>query len=395
MTSIARPWHSLTALLLKTWSLTVIVMALFLHEAFYADDPVKEHVPKSQRSRASRLAAQWLLVLRSWLKAMFDPIQDWSLAIRRRRKQQQVLLYRSRAAERRGFERDRNKTSAQYKAWTRRCFPIFALTAVAMSTKVGEGAANASFDTDAHPIGIDCRASACISSARDDFVEGTLRKTNKSIKGFGGSRDSNVLVGTMQIHWEDDEGQVHQQDLPNSYYAPDGGVRLLSPQHFIKCSKDPVPRGTFFETHRDHVMMYWNGRKNRRRIPVDPVNNVFTFLSAPGYNRFEDFCLDCQIDDAEEDRAPLCMETNIVSDSGSDGEDNDSSGDSEDSDSEFFNFQLHKAGTEKPAAAVKSIKPQPLNSANFDLQGPDTGPVVVEDEEDRQGKEETATAELL
>ena len=42
------------------------------------------------------------------------------------------------------------------------------------------------FDTDAKPIGVDNRCSACISPHIEDFI-GPLEDTNKTIKGFTGA----------------------------------------------------------------------------------------------------------------------------------------------------------------------------------------------------------------
>ena len=63
------------------------------------------------------------------------------------------------------------------------------------------------FDTDSGRIGIDNRASACISHYIGDFV-GPLVKVNRAIKGFGGERVWNVYKGTLVWRFCDDEGQV-------------------------------------------------------------------------------------------------------------------------------------------------------------------------------------------
>jgi hypothetical protein len=88
-----------------------------------------------------------------------------------------------------------------------------------------------SFDTDAETIGIDNRCSGCISHLRADFV-GELRPSNRVVKGFAGSRTTNAQVGTLRWSWEDEMGRKHTFTIPNSYYVPDGRVRLLSPQHW-------------------------------------------------------------------------------------------------------------------------------------------------------------------
>ena len=52
------------------------------------------------------------------------------------------------------------------------------------------------FDTDSAPVGIDNRCTGCISHVAEDFV-GQLRDSDKSIKGFGGSRTSQIKIGML------------------------------------------------------------------------------------------------------------------------------------------------------------------------------------------------------
>ena len=53
-----------------------------------------------------------------------------------------------------------------------------------------------------------------------DF-DGELRPFKWVIKGFGGSRTYNVMMGTIKWKVEDDSGKVHTFRIPNSYYVPD------------------------------------------------------------------------------------------------------------------------------------------------------------------------------
>ena len=55
------------------------------------------------------------------------------------------------------------------------------------------------FDTDSAQIGADNRCTACISHIAEDFEPGTLRPCNRVVKGFGGSRVTNVQVGTLCV----------------------------------------------------------------------------------------------------------------------------------------------------------------------------------------------------
>ena len=91
-------------------------------------------------------------------------------------------------------------------------------------------------------VGVDNRASACISDDPNDF-EGTMTKVQRAVKGFGGQRHFDVYMGTIVWKWYDNEGALHTFKIPNSYYIPQGKCKLLSPQHWAKTQrgklKDP------------------------------------------------------------------------------------------------------------------------------------------------------------
>ena len=93
------------------------------------------------------------------------------------------------------------------------------------------------FDTDSSPIGVDNRCTGCISHRIED-VEGPLIDTGLQIKGFGGSQTSNFQMGTLIWKWQDNQGRIHKFKIPKSFYSPDGGVRLLSTQHWAQTQKD-------------------------------------------------------------------------------------------------------------------------------------------------------------
>jgi len=50
-----------------------------------------------------------------------------------------------------------------------------------------------------------------------------------------------VKIGTIVWRWYDGDGLVHRSVIPNSYYVPQGGVRLLSPRHWAKEQRDSKP----------------------------------------------------------------------------------------------------------------------------------------------------------
>ena len=96
---------------------------------------------------------------------------------------------------------------------------------------------HASFDTDSSPVGVDNRWSECISHKVTYFI-GNVVDCNRTIKEFGGTRTTNIKMVTIKWSWLDDEGMVTTHCIPNSYYALEGGVRLLSPQHLDQANKD-------------------------------------------------------------------------------------------------------------------------------------------------------------
>ena len=91
-------------------------------------------------------------------------------------------------------------------------FPLLCLNALIVSPVAAHPShdgvqVKAAFDTDSLDFGIDNRCSACISNVKEHFV-GDLEKTNKVIKGYGGTRTYNVWCGTMRLPIEDDNGRV-------------------------------------------------------------------------------------------------------------------------------------------------------------------------------------------
>ncbi len=178
------------------------------------------------------------------------------------------------------------------------------------------------FDTDSEMIGIDNRCSGCISHVRDDFV-GELRRTDRVVKGFAGTKTTNVQVGTLRWSWEDDLGRKHTFTIPNSYYVPDGRVRLLSPQHWSQTQTTGPRRDQCGEyTNGRECVLFWGGGKHKMRIPLGKRDNVATFSMASGFDKFRAFCCEAELD--ETTRNVIAMPTGFVSDD-EDDDDIDSS----------------------------------------------------------------------
>jgi len=234
---------------------------IFIMVDYMVQEEEKEYVPKAKRPK--RLQAQWLLILKSWLKHIALKVESTILQWKTRKK------YRRRAHMARKYA----------------CHPVghfhgrslLAWSAVAMAATQANTPRHIMFDTDSSPIGIDNRCTACISHRIEDFVEPPT-PTNRVIKGFGGSRMSNVQRGTIKWRWEDDNGQVHDHIIPDSYYAPHAGVRLLSPQHWLQNILTPREKANYLGsciTYHNKVIMKWPG--HTRTIQLEPSSNVATF----------------------------------------------------------------------------------------------------------------------
>jgi hypothetical protein len=158
---------------------------------------------------------------------------------------------------------------------------------------------------------------------------------------------------------------VHAFRIPNSCHVEQGGVRLLSPQHWAKTQSDTERRGTGSETTSKQVELFWGGRKFKKTVPLD-ASNVATLRLAPGCTRFGAFCAEAEVHSEEEDAHPTCFDANVGSDDEDDGEEDD----------------LHD---EEFSEDLREWTPV---ETSFDLDGPPstqgTDPVIVEDEEDRQ-----------
>ena len=201
------------------------------------------------------------------------------------------------------FKQKKGKRSPRIKGWPlkrhkrwlpTRPLPMMMMAALAMNSTTTKAQHQVEFDTDSYKIGIDNRASACISHKAADF-EGELHDTNRVIKGIAGIRVTKVKQGTIKWSWEDDSGKTHTFRIPNSYYVPTGGVRLLSPQHWAQSMRNTRTDEVTSTTFQDREIMRWKG--HTKTVPMDDRTNVATFKSAPGFTKFHAFCAECGEDE--------------------------------------------------------------------------------------------------
>jgi len=123
------------------------------------------------------------------------------------------------------------------------------------------------FDTDNALVETDNRCSAWISHCIIDFLD-TLRPTNQVIKGFGGSWIEEVKTGTIHWSWEDNNGMVHDQIIPNSYYVlQEGGVCLLCMQVTMS-TKEKQRHASQCLNYHDHVVLLWKD-KYQSTVPMN------------------------------------------------------------------------------------------------------------------------------
>jgi hypothetical protein len=261
-------WHS--------WALLLVSMAT----AFYP--PELNEVYKDRTSSKGGSHQPWMRRIRDQAMGILQSIGG------RLQASIESLKTKPRRASSTTLPRRRHPT--QSKA-IRACVALLvAMTAGHQERYIVEGGP---FDTDSHLVGVDNRCSACISHVREDFPGG-LKTCNRVIKGYGGVRHFQLWTGTLVWTWDDDEGKSHTFNIPNSYYIPEGKIRLLSPQHWAQQCKGKDKWGGAGETTTAiRTTLFWNGSESKRTIPIDrDGDNVATFRLTPGYKAFHTYCTD-------------------------------------------------------------------------------------------------------
>jgi hypothetical protein len=142
------------------------------------------YVPKSKR----HYFTIWAHLMIAWFGATWDTlstkVDSMQIACRNKRK----IRKSKRVAEIMQLPPER-------KSKGRACLVHCALNMQANSANAHQN--SIAFHTDSGPVGIDNRCAACTSHQIEDF-EGHLSDSNRSIKGFGGTRTTNVKMGTIK-----------------------------------------------------------------------------------------------------------------------------------------------------------------------------------------------------
>jgi hypothetical protein len=289
----------------------IAIDALMRYALLRQNTPTEEqqqYVPKGKRSR-------WIVGIPfARIGTLIDRAADLLLTIKWTRGTESSKRYRAvRAIARRMATGNGRKVTSVAAA--------MALVAViVMESRAAPKRNNeATFDTDSSLIGVDNRCSACISDNPAHFV-GKLTPGLKTIKGFHGSRTTEIMMGTIRWKWLDQEGLEHVFDIPESYYVPEGKCCLLSPQHWAKAHKKATGWRVWETTDADTCTLFWLGGDKRLVIPISVSDNVATFPLAPGYEKFTAFCAEAQIEDSD-DRDPIIAQPAVATGSDDEGDD--------------------------------------------------------------------------
>lgn len=129
-------------------------------------------------------------------------------------------------------------------------------------------------------------------------------------------RTGNVKVSTIIWKWCNDDGKPHRFKMPDSCFAPQGGVILLNPQHWVKSlvGKNKPNRGTGSETLSNEVTLFWNRRNHKLSVPLGVHNNIAMFQMVLRCDVFSAFCTKAVVDYEAEQVQPIrCHPAGAVS----------------------------------------------------------------------------------
>ena len=299
-------------LLFYAVALTIIlfVYPFNIDTRLQSNDSTKEYVPKSKRLKDRDYGIlQLMKVLNQKINVRIqNQIIKWGNTRRLKRMQRSSRLI-SRCYHRTKVN-DFSKSIEKRSMTSLTIMPALAMQA---KTSTSKSARLTSFDTDSYDIGIDNRCSRCISHQVEDFI-GNLKDSKHSIRSFGGTQTTRVKVGTIQWKWMDNDGRTHTFIIPNSFYVPEGGVRLLSPQHWARSTTGSSLKrveGAGSETLGNKVTLFWGRRRYKLTVPLCRKTNVATFKSAPGHMSFQSFCHEAELDYNESIKDPIILQPAI------------------------------------------------------------------------------------
>ena len=136
------------------------------------------------------------------------------------------------------------------------------------------------FDHESFTIVIDNACSYCITNDLKHYVL-PPEDISVPVKGIGGIQIKATKKGTVRWSFANDQGQVHDELIPNTYYHQDSPYCLYSPQHVAQIANDHTPNknGTMCVTYADTMQLIWDQRSQQRTIRLDPQTNIFMMQS--------------------------------------------------------------------------------------------------------------------
>jgi hypothetical protein len=148
---------------------------------------------------------------------------------------------------------------------------------------------------------------------------GEIESVSMTVKGIGGKQIMANKKGTVKWSYLNDDGCIHDQYIPNTYYNKESPYCLYSPQHVAQIARDDNPNddGTCVITYADKLILLWEQRTQQRTVMIDPATNIFLMRSAPAFERFHAF--NSTIEEIEDGMYEM-HSPHIVSDTESDDE---------------------------------------------------------------------------
>jgi len=370
---------------LVIWVLLTSIIVLYL---LLVNDDVSHPTYKRSRGMIPKLWSK----ITSWIGKAVRPLEDLICSWKTNSKAANKTYSRSHTTR---SYRHRDIPWSRGKKTTKLAAKAAAYTVLVCSTSRELQANVCSFDTDSLPLRVDNCTSKTMSNKVEDFV-GPFKDVNQKVKGIGGTVLDGIKEATFKLNIEDDQGRVHQILIPGSLYVPKGRVRLLSPQHWAQTAKDnkPKPRGTYCGTYDDCIELWWDQRQYTRTVPLDQYGtNTGTIHTAPGYDRFANFCEQCG-QAAEDQYNPLSCEVEEVGDEENEmeffdnydfeGEDKALGMSDDQGNPDLMEPEDEEVPFEDPIDIPAPLRDKPLVT-NFDLQPEskqETVPVVTDDEEE-------------
>jgi hypothetical protein len=129
----------------------------------------------------------------------------------------------------------------------------------------------------------------------DDFDTNTIVPMRKQqfINGFGKSTTEITHTGTILWNILDDNGSMQTIKIPNSLLVPEGGVRLLSPQHWAQEYKLMHPTmndDIVCITNHSQIQLSWNNNNLTKIIKLDNnQSNTAIMWTIPGNTNYVTF----------------------------------------------------------------------------------------------------------